>query len=287
MLDRETEAGAKRQDLTSIVARLGQPRVLVIGDPILDRFVECRTTDRIDPASGGRVCRIVEATKRDGGANAVANVCKSLGVECWCPRLTNSEESKTRIVIDGECVYRLDHQRAFVVISDPELMTLTRWLDEKWDAILIQDYGLGVCTPEVCRTAIDAARERGIPCVVDPARGADWKKYEGATIKCNRREERWSDDDVVVTWGERGYMIVGQREQPAHSVDVVDATGAGDAFLAALGVALGSGLSLAEACVFANAVGAVEVTKGPGVWPVTRDEVLGLVAPTPPSGRRA
>jgi ribokinase len=44
-------------------------------------------------------------------------------------------------------------------------------------------------------------------------------------------------------------------------VTVVDTTAAGDAFVAGLAVGLGEGKSLVEAVQFANAVGALAVTK--------------------------
>jgi ribokinase len=60
-------------------------------------------------------------------------------------------------------------------------------------------------------------------------------------------------------------------------VDVVDTTGAGDAFTAALAWKLGAGLSLAEAAEYAARVGAVAVTKkgAQDSFP-TADEVAAL-----------
>lgn len=69
---------------------------------------------------------------------------------------------------------------------------------------------------------------------------------------------------VVVTLGEQGAMWVTQTASgkvPTFSVDVVDTVGAGDAFNAGLAVALAEGQSLADAIQFANAVGALSVTK--------------------------
>ena len=41
-----------------------------------------------------------------------------------------------------------------------------------YQAILISEYGKGVCTPEICRRLIEAARPAGIPVIVDPSHGA-------------------------------------------------------------------------------------------------------------------
>src|SRR5262245_25082846 len=57
------------------------------------------------------------------------------------------------------------------------------------DVVCIEDYNKGVCTEELCQHVIGAARAAGKPVFVDPARGADYAKYRGATaITPNRTE---------------------------------------------------------------------------------------------------
>ena len=79
------------------------------------------------------------------------------------------------------------------------------------------------------------------------------------------------DQTAVVTLGAQGAQIVSGGESatiPTYSVDVVDTTGAGDAFNAGLAVALAEGKALQEAVRFANAAAALSVTK-PGAAPST------------------
>ncbi len=69
---------------------------------------------------------------------------------------------------------------------------------------------------------------------------------------------------VVVTLGDKGALVVtpGRTEHvPGHKVEVVDTTGAGDAFSGALAVALAEGMELVSAVGFANAAAALQVTK--------------------------
>jgi ribokinase len=69
---------------------------------------------------------------------------------------------------------------------------------------------------------------------------------------------------VIVTLGERGAYVARQDESylvPAPKVDVVDPTGAGDAFNGALAVALAEGEPLKEAVGFACFAGALTTTK--------------------------
>ena len=68
---------------------------------------------------------------------------------------------------------------------------------------------------------------------------------------------------AVVTLGDRGAVVVGRgsvTELPAHPVQAVDTTAAGDAFTGAVGAALSSGATLPEALSRALAASALAVT---------------------------
>jgi ribokinase len=82
---------------------------------------------------------------------------------------------------------------------------------------------------------------------------------------------------VVLKLGSRGAMILSEDQEailPAFPVEVVDTTGAGDAFSATLTVAIADGHSLEEAVLRANAAGALTVTRiGTMTVMPTRQEV--------------
>jgi ribokinase len=86
---------------------------------------------------------------------------------------------------------------------------------------------------------------------------------------------------VIITLGALGALIV-QGDQSHYvegvGVDAQDTTGAGDAFMAGLSVALAEGKTLKVATRFANIVGALSTTK-PGAMPSlpNRDEVEAFV----------
>lgn len=90
------------------------------------------------------------------------------------------------------------------------------------------------------------------------------------------------EQTVVVTMGAQGARYV-QRDSseliPAYKVEVVDTTGAGDAFNGGLAVALAEGKALQAAIAFANATAALCVTR-PGTAPSMpqRREVDALLA---------
>ena len=90
-----------------------------------------------------------------------------------------------------------------------------------------------------------------------------------------------SECDIVLTLGGRGAQV-DDVLVPSFPAEVVDPTGAGDAFCGALGVALAEGRPLIDAVRFANAAGALAV-QTPGAQPSmpTRDAVSALVEGRP------
>ncbi|WP_026702144.1 ribokinase [Salibacterium aidingense] len=68
----------------------------------------------------------------------------------------------------------------------------------------------------------------------------------------------------IITMGAAGVVFTENRKEkkvPGYPVDPVDTTGAGDTFNGALALALTKGVSLAEACRYANAAAALSVQK--------------------------
>ena len=80
---------------------------------------------------------------------------------------------------------------------------------------------------------------------------------------------------LVITLGAQGayYSGDGEGRLPAFGVPVADTTGAGDAFVGALTVALSEGKTLPEAVNWANAAGALATTKPGAQTGPTRAEI--------------
>ncbi len=92
---------------------------------------------------------------------------------------------------------------------------------------------------------------------------------------------------VIVTQGESGMMLVddqGVQEYRSVPVEVIDTTGAGDAFTAGLAVSLAEGRDLSSSIRFAGCCGALACTKY-GVIPslAIKSEVERLYSMLPPS----
>jgi ribokinase len=94
---------------------------------------------------------------------------------------------------------------------------------------------------------------------------------------------------VVITLGSEGALVAreeGTHRVPAFRVEATDTTAAGDAFVAGLAVAVLRGMPLLEAVRFANAAGAVAVTRAGAQPSLPRTpEVQELLAAGRPRGQ--
>lgn len=91
---------------------------------------------------------------------------------------------------------------------------------------------------------------------------------------------------VVVTLGGDGVLVADGTNppwrKPAHSVDVVDTTGAGDAFVGGFIAGLSTAMSLADAVALGGACGSLSTTRpGTQVSYPTLDEIEKLGVPVP------
>lgn len=142
---------------------------------------------------------------------------------------------------------------------------------------------------ETVACAIDLAHSAGVKVLLNPAPGrvlkpetlskvdiltpnqSEAELMTGMSVKTRSQAKSAGDillnngvHAVVLTLGAEGAMIVTQQDSilvPAFQVEVVDTTGAGDAFNGALAVAIAEGYTLQDAVTFANATAALQVTK--------------------------
>ncbi len=334
-------------DLAGILQRLAAPRMLVVGDLILDRYV-WGEAERVSPEAPVLVLRSDRQEARLGGAASVAGLLRGLDVEVVLAgvvgddvgghtlrrlltedridvstvrldpdRPTTTKErfigrTANRSASGGHQILRVDYE-----VREPLSSELERQLADaafaclaECQALLIADYHKGVCTPTLLSQLIGAARDRGIPVLVDPARTADFSRYAGATVLVpNRLEAEWgtgrkirtSADAVaaardllaqyapqaIVLKLDREGMVVARRDEepivfPTRPRDVYDVTGAGDMVLAMLGLCLASGIDLPTAIPLANTAAGLEVERL-GVVPVTRSEICAELQRAPHS----
>lgn len=301
-------------------------RVLIIGDVMLDRY-HFGTVSRISPEAPVPVVNVKKMTQTLGGAGNVANNISHLNAGAVivgsCGRDTDAHTlkmmlddiktsysfietdspttTKMRVIGDKQQIVRLDFEEVTPLRGELASKTVKAVESElaKCCAVVISDYGKGVCTFEVCEETIRLASNLGLPVIVDP-KGNDWRKYAGATtITPNVKElseavGRYvenSDEDVVlaardiiertrveyliVTRSEKGISIVWKNEHlhiPTEAREVFDVSGAGDTVVASLALCLGKGFEISEAVKVANKAAGIVVSKI-GTAPVLLSEL--------------
>jgi len=210
-------------NLPEALRHIGSPRVLVVGDLILDRYT-WGNAQRVSPEAPVLVLNQDHEESRLGGAASVACLLRGLDAEValagvlgddgeasillklledakvqpLCILSDPARPTTTKQRLLGRCGGRHPHQmlrvdRELSAPLDPEQQArlaaaVTRRL-EQFQVLLISDYAKGVCTPRLLETAIRAARERNIPVLVDPARIADYARYRGASLLAPNRTE--------------------------------------------------------------------------------------------------
>ncbi|HEY7707476.1 MAG TPA: D-glycero-beta-D-manno-heptose-7-phosphate kinase [Gaiellaceae bacterium] len=241
-----------------------------------------------------------DAARLLGEALAETGVEAGLTVDPSRPTTT-----KTRIVAQSQQVVRTDSEDRSPVagdIADRIVDSIAGRLGEV-DAVVLSDYAKGVVSQELAARVIQLAREAEKPVVADP-KGSEYAKYGGATvITPNVHEakraagldgETHHDLDEVqgrlagilggsallITRGAQGMSLFdggAAVDIPSRAQSVFDVTGAGDAVVSTLALALGCGASLEDASRLANAAAGVSVGKV-GTQTLSLDELRDAAA---------
>jgi D-beta-D-heptose 7-phosphate kinase/D-beta-D-heptose 1-phosphate adenosyltransferase len=268
-------------------------------------------------ALGGQVI-LGGATGEDQAASQLAKVVREAGIDPsgFVADSARPTTSKMRVLARGQQVIRVDTESlAPLPYGVAEL--LSAWAERsltQCDAVLLSDYGKGVCRNTLPQRVIEAARHVGCSVVVDP-KGSDPTRYRGATVvKPNlgelgeltgqvirssvelieagkRLAEELDGTTVLVTRGAEGMALFRAGELPrflpaAPARRVYDVTGAGDTAAAALALALAAELSVETAARVANAAAGVAVSKV-GTATVSPAELLDALLEEAPEFRTA
>ncbi len=314
-----------------------RPRILVVGDVMLDRYlwgdvdhisfeapipVLCvdHREDRLGGA--GSVVAILSAleadvvlasvTGDDPEGTAVRELLRGLGVPTDCVLASSDRPTTVKERILGRTqnrhpqqMIRVDRESTAPIGDrrEDELLGRIQAHLEHVDLVLVSDYAKGVCAGDFVPWLVAAARQFGLPVIVDPARGVDYRRYSGcACITPNRMEaglalgtkidspeagleaaRRLLDlgiETVVVKLDRDGMAWADARGRSGISTvkarQVYDITGAGDAVLSALGLTTALGADWPEAIELAN--GAVRWRCSGWEWRRLRAELLDELA---------
>ena len=185
------------------------PKILVVGDIMLDRFI-FGNVHRISPEAPVPVVRSVKEKYSLGGCGNVLRNLMNLGAQASIigfvgkdqagekikqhlkkkgistKHIIQSESNRTtekmRIVAEGQQVVRVDWDANN--LSDQNLNKVLKQVFKKItnvDGVIISDYNKGICTELIIKNIISKAKELQIPVLVDP-KGKKWSKYYGASV---------------------------------------------------------------------------------------------------------
>jgi D-beta-D-heptose 7-phosphate kinase/D-beta-D-heptose 1-phosphate adenosyltransferase len=320
---------------TRLISAFAGAHVLVVGDAMLDKFIVGRVT-RISPeapvpvvafghesyriggaanvahnvaALGGHVT-LISVMGQDDNGTALMRGCREAGIEAGCiatdaARVTTT---KVRIVTErNQQVARVDYETENEIGGDVEagIIEAVRQHGATASAIIVSDYLKGCVTKGVMAAAIETARPREIPVLVDP-KIPHIDYYAGATlITPNHHEaeiathsrirstldahltahafrDRARCASILMTRGDHGMWLLAKEaegELPAVAREVADVTGAGDTVIAAAALAMAAGATMVEAAHLANQAAGIAVGKF-GAATVTPAELVRAVSAT-------
>jgi len=311
----------------------GNLKVLVVGDLMLDRYI-LGEVDRISPEAPVPVLRHAQRYERPGGAANVAMNLAGLGCQTLLAGFWGNDTeqrelaafldkagvdtagvvttslptiSKTRILGRMQQLLRLDIESRDRPSAEDQQYLIERveQLVSKVHAVVLSDYAKGALTPQLCETAIRAARRLGLPVLVDP-KSTDFSMYSGATAVCPNLKELSAATGVAaheieellvageaqrqehdltyltLTMSEKGIRVLsdtGVFHSPARAREVYDVSGAGDTVIATMAACLASKLPIETAVELANLAAGI-VVGTVGTVPIAKHELIAALTPS-------
>ncbi|MCM2343538.1 MAG: bifunctional heptose 7-phosphate kinase/heptose 1-phosphate adenyltransferase [Alphaproteobacteria bacterium] len=305
---------------------LDKAQVLVVGDLMLDHYVygDVRRLAPEGPVpvlaatheefilggAGGVVAnlvglkvntRVLGMVAGDPAGGRIRSILRSQGVDDTTLTEAHDRPSivKMRFVTGTQMLLRVDHESVSPLDSRAEADLITRIPQVLKDcgAVILSDYGKGTLTAAVIAAVIAAARQSGIPVLVDP-KGTDFTIYRGAALITPNSQElaaatrlptvtdveiitaaqslRQSTGiaAVVAKRSEKGMSVI-TDQPPVHFTATASyvrgVAGAGDTVIATLAALLAVSVDLVVAVDLANRAAGVVVQK-PGTTPLTPED---------------
>ena len=183
-------------ELIELVQRLGQPRVVVVGDVMLDRYV-WGDAERISQEAPVILLRADRREERLGGASSVATMLQALGAQVSLIGVVgmDADAQRVRDILDGlsidmegvvtdsarpttvkeRYIGRAQHRHPQQMLRvdfetreplsdgiEQDLASIVSRKLKDADIVLISDYDKGVCTPGLLAKTIAFAKALGL-----------------------------------------------------------------------------------------------------------------------------
>ncbi len=324
----------KYSTLANIVKKFRQKKIMVIGDLLLDQYIWGEVS-RISPEAPVPVVWVKKESYVPGGACNVANNLSSLGAKVSLVGVVGSGgDEKTRklieelhnrnistdgVISDGkrptslktrviahnpspQQVVRIDREdiHQIPLRHQKTILKYVKKSIKEFDALVIEDYGKGVITPQLISEVVRLAKRNKKFVAVDP-KESHFGYYKDVSVITPNRHEAEKDvgfaidskealfkagdklvrkhkaDVILITLGEGGMMVFEKGKRP-HKIstlvqEVFDVSGAGDTVIAVYALSAVSGGSPIQAARIANcAAGMVVEREGTAV--VEQKELL-------------
>jgi D-beta-D-heptose 7-phosphate kinase/D-beta-D-heptose 1-phosphate adenosyltransferase len=206
-----------------LLSQTRRPRILVVGDVMLDRYL-WGDGDRISPEAPIPVLNVAKREERLGGAGSVVTILSALDADVILASAVadDPEGRRVRQLLDEQAVasdclvvatdrsttikerllgrtqsrhpqqiIRVDRENTEPIGDEltDQLLRLAGGRLNQLDMILVSDYNKGICGDRLIAELVRLARQAGVPVIADPVRDADYRRYAGcACITPNRTE---------------------------------------------------------------------------------------------------
>ncbi len=295
--------------------KFGKTNILVIGDLMIDHYLWGKC-ERISPEAPVQVVNVQKESSVLGGAGNVINNLRAMGSNVDVISVIGNDDAaaelkillnkinvnsemliietnrktskKSRLIASQQQVLRYDKESIEDISKNNEVEIIEKLSINinKYDSIILSDYGKGVLTTSLTQNIISIANQHNKKVFVDP-KGEAYSKYKGAyTLTPNKKEaieatnidikdeisliaaikKLKNDCDLsvsLITLSEQGIAIFDENLiiKPTVAREVFDVTGAGDTVIASIAYAISNNLNIEEAVTFANLAAGVVVGK--------------------------
>lgn len=235
--------------LAALLERLPRPRILEVGDLMLDHYVFGKV-ERISPEAPIQVLRVEREENRPGGAGSVAAMLRKLeaevavvsaigkdapgdelaeglarlgcGIEGLVRTAGRPTTQKTRFIANVQHVLRVDKEVADPIdeATERELLAHVSRLLPSCDLVLLSDYGKGLFKGGLVPAIAALARRLGKEAILDPKpRATDWRLYKGVSAITPNRAEAEAITGIAPrdaeSWRRAGERLIGDLDLEA------------------------------------------------------------------------
>lgn len=208
--------------MTTTLASASDHRIMVVGDVMLDRYLE-GTASRLSPEAPVPVLKVEQVFERAGGAaNVAINIAalgarvtlvayvgqdqdaiqlkallEDAGVDCrFVPARTGRTIVKLRALAMRQQIMRMDFEDSFAGEQHGPLLDQIAELAPTHDLLVLSDYAKG--TLAEAQSIIRLIEPYDIPVLVDP-KGTDYSRYAGAAMITPNESEFVAAGGVTAT----------------------------------------------------------------------------------------